>query len=274
MNIWEKFWHKTLHRPYYLNVPYDEGVGRSLVLLHGIGQSAERWRPLIDKIDRQKWRVVALDLFGFGQSPKPNWTNYDVTEHAQMVLATLKRLKLKKPITIVGHSMGCLVAVHIATKYPGTVERLVLYQPPLFGDDPAYRRHYRRRGRYFALYKFVADRPQLAFLNNQFLWKMARRITGLHLNEESWTPFERSLRHTILDQTAYNELRRIDIPTDIIHGRLDMVVTRAQINKMFAHNKKIALHLTNDFHDITPRAATFIAKLINPLEPDISTMVR
>lgn len=262
MDIWEKFWHKTLRRPYKLNVGYDKGQGETIVLLHGLGQSSEKWRPFIDKMDLTKWRVIAPDLFGFGKSPKPVWGLYDVNDHARMVLGTLKRLKVKYPITIVGHSMGCLIASHIATIKPTAVQRLVLYQPPLFVDDPAYRRHHRRRSRYFALYTYLADRPQLAFLKSQFLRRMARRISGLNLKDEDWPPFERSLRNTIMDQQIYQELSDVQIPTDIIHGRLDIIVTRAQIKKMFENNKNIKLHLTNDIHDVSPRAASYIINLL------------
>jgi cis-3-alkyl-4-acyloxetan-2-one decarboxylase len=262
VDIWEKFWHKILRRPYRLNVAYDKGRGETLVLLHGLGQNGDKWRPLINKLNLREWRVIAPDLFGFGKSPKPEWSLYDVEEHARMVLATLRQLKVQYPVTIVGHSMGCLIASHIAATKPSRVQRLVLYQPPLFVDDPIYRRHHRLRSRYFALYTYIADRPQLAFLKNQFLRRMSRRISGLNLKEEDWPPFERSLRNTIMDQQIYRELSAVKIPTDIIHGRLDIIVTRAQIKKMFAGNKNIKLHLTNDVHDISPRAASYIVNLL------------
>lgn len=251
-----------LGRPYRLNVGYDQGRGKTLLLLHGLAQNGQKWQPLIDTVDDSKWRVIAPDLFGFGDSPKPTWTKYDVNEHARMVVNTLKRLRVKYPMTIVGHSMGCLVASHIAATYPKMVKRLILYQPPLFVDDPTYRRHHRRRSRYFAFYTYIADRPQLTFLKSQFLRRLARRLSGLRLEEDDWLPFELSLRNTIMQQQVYDELRDTKIPTDIIHGRLDIIVTRTQLNKMFAHNKKIKLHLTNEIHDITPRAARFISQLL------------
>lgn len=262
MDIWDKFWHKTLRRPYRLNVRYDKGKGETVVLLHGLGQSGEKWLPLIDKLDLGKWRVIVPDLFGFGKSPKPAWGKYDVNDHARMVVNTLKYLGVKYPITIVGHSLGCLVASHIAATHPKMVSRLVLYQPPLFVDDPTYRRHHRRRGRYFALYTYIANRPQLAFLKSQFLRRVARRISGLNLEEADWPPFELSLRNTIMGQQVYQELHDIKIPTDIIHGRLDIIVTRTQIKKMFAGNDNIKLHLTNDVHDVSPRAANYIISLL------------
>jgi pimeloyl-ACP methyl ester carboxylesterase len=241
---------------------YETGNGKPLLLLHGLVQSGQKWEPLIKQLDTRKWRIIAPDLLGFGKSPKPDWKRYSVQEHADAVLYALKRAKVTRPMTIVGHSMGCLVAVHIAAKYPKRVKRLVLYEPPLLADDPAYRRHARRRMRYLAFYAYIASHPELAFLRNQLTWRLIRRLTGLHLSEEEWPPFERSLRNTIMSQTAYAELRDISIPTHIVHGRLDLIVNRVQMKKMFVQNPNIALHVVNDIHDISPRSAKYLAKLL------------
>lgn len=262
----DKFWHKVLNRPYRLHVS-DVGSGESLVLLHGLGQSGGKWAPLTKLLDKSKWRAIVPDLLGFGRSPKPQWNKYTVQEHARMVVDALDRRRLIKSITIVGHSMGCLVATHIAAIRPELVKRLVLFEPPLFADDPVYRKHNRRRGYYFRFYKYVADHPQLAFFERQMLWRAVRRISGLRLNREEWIPFERSLRNTIMAQTAYSELRHLAITTDIIHGRWDMIVTRAQIKEMFADNPHIKLHLTNDIHDISPRAARYVLRILENQNP-------
>lgn len=260
--LWDKFWHKTLKRPYRLHVS-DIGKGEPLVLLHGLAQSGSKWAPLAERLDKSKWRVILPDLLGFGRSPKPQWNKYTVQEHARAIVTELTRRNLKKqPVTIVGHSMGCLVAVHVAVARPDLVKRLVLFEPPLFADDPIYRKHNRRRSRYFRFYKYFADHPQLAFFERQIVWRVVRRLSGLRLSREEWVPFEQSIRNTIMKQTAYNELCDIGVPTDIIHGRLDVIVTRSQIKEMFADNNHIKLHITNDMHDISPRAAKYIMRLL------------
>jgi cis-3-alkyl-4-acyloxetan-2-one decarboxylase len=231
-------------------------------LLHGIGASKDIWRSMTAQFDLAQYHIIAVDLLGFGESPTPQWNAYTVDEHARAVLATLKQLKLLTPVTIVGHSMGCLIASHLATMRPDKVRRLVLYEPPLFADDPDYQAHIRRRGRYFALYEFIAAHPQLAFTQAQVLWRVAKRMVGLQLTSEQWIPFERSLRNTIMRQTAYRELRNITIPTDIIHGRLDLVVIRTDLRRMFRANSYITWHTVTDFHGISMRSARFLAALV------------
>lgn len=261
--LFDTVWHKALRRPYALAIDDSGGTGKPLVLLHGLAQSGARWQPLAKLMEGRRWRVVAPDLLGFGDSPKPDWSSYSVQEHARMVLHTLQRAGVTGRMTLVGHSMGGLVAAHIAAKHPERVARLVLYEPPLLVDDPEYRKHTRQRNWYFALYEYVASHRQLTFLRQQMLWRLVRRLSGLHLSEEEWPAFERSLRNTIMSQTAYDELKHISIPTDIVHGRLDVVVPRAEIKDMFAHNPQVTLHIVNDIHNVTPRSAKYLARLLD-----------
>jgi pimeloyl-ACP methyl ester carboxylesterase len=261
----DTLWHKWLKRPYQLHT-VQAGKGRPLVLLHGVGASGDVWNPFLKQLRTDggydSWHIVIPDLLGFGDSPKPQWGMYTVEDHAHSVVATLKAQKIKGKITIVGHSMGCLVATHIAATQPQLVKQLVLYEPPLYADDPEFRKHTRQREYYFALYEFIASHKQLAFTQSQLFWRAAKKIVGLRLTQEMWTPFERSIRNTIMRQTAYAELHDICIPTVIIHGRLDLVVTKAELRKMFRANKYIIWYTVTDFHGISIRSARLLAQVL------------
>lgn len=261
MQLFDTIWHKYLKRPYKLNVA-EYGRGQPVLLLHGVAATNNVWRSMAPQLDPERYHVIVPDLLGFGDSPKPQWGVYDVQEHAKSVLATLKDMHIVAPVTIVGHSMGCLVASHIAAIRPDLVRHLVLYEPPLFADDPEYQAHVRRRGRYFALYEFIAAHPQLAFTQAEVLWRVAKRMVGLQLTTEQWIPFERSLRNTIMRQTAYDELRKAKIRTDIVHGRLDLIVIRTDLRRMFRTNPHITWHTVTDFHGISSRSARFLASLV------------
>ncbi len=265
MGFGDIVWHKWLRQPYRLHA-IDIGKGRPIVLLHGVGASGDAWNPLLKQLRATggltDWHIMVPDLLGFGDSPKPQWGLYTVEDHARAVIATLQARKVRGKVTIVGHSMGCLVASHIAATRPRLVRQLVLYEPPLYADNPEFRKHARQREYYFALYEFIAAHKELAFTQAQFFWRVAKKIVGLNLSPEMWTPFERSIRNTIMRQTAYAELHDIRIPTTIIHGRLDLVVTRAEIRKMFRANKHITWYTVTDFHGISARSARFIAQAL------------
>jgi pimeloyl-ACP methyl ester carboxylesterase len=257
--ITDILWHKILGRPYKLTL-IDEGSGAPVVLLHGLAASGKLWLPLIPLLT-SKHRVLVPDLLGFGASPSPDWNSYDVEQHARMVVATLKKQGVRHSATLVGHSMGCLVATHIAARYPKLVKHLVLYEPPLFADDPEYRSHAKRRQRYFAFFAYVASHPQWAFTQS-YLMRIARKVIGLSIDQNTWIPFERSLRNTIMQQVAYDELRAIKVPTDIVHGRLDFVVVRTEVQAMFVANEHIKLHTVTEMHGLSVRSARYLARLL------------
>ena len=268
----DRIWYGLLRRPYRL-VVREEGQGEPVVLLHGIAAKGAHWKPLLKRLSSDTWRVIIPDLLGFGDSPTPQGARYDVAQHARAVLASLRwQAGLTGPFTLVGHSMGCLVATHIAATNPDLVKRLVLYEPPLFADAPEdFPRHTKLKDRYFAFFGFLATHPELAATEGHLLWRAAKRLTGFGLTEERWTAFERSLRHTIMDQGAYNELHAITIPTDIIYGRLDFVVIRADVKKMFRANRNIKLHLVTQTHGITAHSAGYIANLLAGKQPKNAT---
>lgn len=262
VRFFDVLWHRWLRRPYKLAYA-DLGKGRTVVLLHGLAASKEIWEPMAEELATDNWRIIAPDLMGFGDSPKPQWSAYAVRDHVRMVVAMLQRLDIKGPVTLVGHSMGCLVAVELAALWPKKVARLVLYEPPILGDTPEFPTYAKRSARYKMLFEYIASHPQLAHVENKFLWRVARRLSGLHLSPEEWLPFEQSLRNTIINQNAYERLRYISVPTDIIYGRLDFVVIRQGIKKLFRENKHIQLRLVTDMHGISKRSASYLAAVLN-----------
>jgi cis-3-alkyl-4-acyloxetan-2-one decarboxylase len=261
VKIIDTVWHRLLKRPYRL-AALESGSGSTVVLLHGLAASSQVWQPLITRLTKNHWHVVAPDLLGFGKSPKPAWNSYDVEQHARMVIALLASKRKRGKVIIVGHSMGCLVAVHIAARYPQLVSRLVLFEPPLFADNPDYRSHSRRREQYFALFSYAVAHPQWAFMQSPLL-KVMRRITGLSLDQDTWLPFERSLRNTIMQQRAYDDLRAMATPTTIIHGRLDFVVIRTELKRMFAANPAITMRTVTDLHGLSQRSLRYISNLLD-----------
>lgn len=264
MKFFKKFWNDRLKRPHKLAKTVDTGSGRTVLLIHGLGTTGKTWQPLVKLVNKKNWHVLGFDLLGFGRSPKPQTNSYDVHEHAKAVLASLDRSAKQKKLVIIGHSMGCLIASHIAWLKPNMVEHLILFEPPLFADSPEFRSHKRRRDLYFTLYEEIIQRPKLLLGYSKLAARFAEG-RSLSLNTESWIPFARSLKNTIIKQEAYDQLKNIKVPTDIIYGKFDFLVTRKEVKEMLQANKYIKFHLVNDVHDISPRGARYIVKLLNQL---------
>lgn len=261
MGLLDTFIHKTLKRPYLLAKVYDTGEGKPVVLLHGIASSSKLWQPLVTLHDASA-RLISFDLLGFGKSPKPGWLQYDVEEHVKSVERSIRKLRLRQPVTLVGHSMGCLVAIHTALRNPKLISHLVLFEPPLLADMPHIKPYDRRKQVYLRAFGYIASRQELVTKSSERLGRWIGKISAFSLDDEEWLPFERSLRHTIMRQTAYDELLALHMPTDIIYGRRDLVVIRKHAAKLFAKSPHITLHTVAEGHGLTKRSARYLLKII------------
>ena len=99
------------------------GSGPALLLLHGIGDSSEGWRPLLPAL-AEHFTVIAPDLLGHGASAKPR-ADYSVAAYANGMRDLLDVLDIERA-TVVGHSLGGGVAAQFMYQYPERCERLVL----------------------------------------------------------------------------------------------------------------------------------------------------
>ena len=114
-----------------LDVAYcDVGAGpRTLVLIHGLGSYMPVWSRNLAALSRH-YRVVALDLPGYGKSSKANY-DYSMAFFARVVDRMITLLQLPHPV-LVGNSMGGQIAMTHALLFPGRAEALVLVDPAGF----------------------------------------------------------------------------------------------------------------------------------------------
>jgi pimeloyl-ACP methyl ester carboxylesterase len=104
----------------------DCGAGPTLLLLHGVTRCGEDWQPLMSAL-AARWRVVAVDQRGHGDSPRG--TKYLVADYVADAMRFV-RDELATPITIFGHSLGAMVAAAVAAELPQLVHSVVLEDPP------------------------------------------------------------------------------------------------------------------------------------------------
>jgi pimeloyl-ACP methyl ester carboxylesterase len=95
----------------------------TLLFLHGYGESLLSWRLILDRFTRH-YRVVAVDLPGFGLSDKPD-TTYTQADYARW-LGDFVTTRTTGPVVVIGHSMGGQVAATLALEHPDRVVAAVL----------------------------------------------------------------------------------------------------------------------------------------------------
>ncbi|WP_366657169.1 alpha/beta fold hydrolase [Fodinicurvata sp. EGI_FJ10296] len=107
------------------------GVGPTVVLLHGIGGAARYWTPQLAAL-ADRWRLVAWDMPGYGLSPALDSMTFPaLADRAKALIDDLD----DGPVTVLGHSIGGMVAQELAATCPEIVGRLILS-----GTSPAFGR--------------------------------------------------------------------------------------------------------------------------------------
>jgi pimeloyl-ACP methyl ester carboxylesterase len=115
-----------------VRVHYQErGTGDALVLIHGNNSSAYSWKDVFDELAKE-FRVIALDLKGFGFTAKPEG-DYRVETQAALVIGLLDQLRIERA-TLGGSSMGGGVALAAAINYPQRVGSLILVDSSAFEE--------------------------------------------------------------------------------------------------------------------------------------------
>ena len=98
--------------------------GPAVVLVHGLASDSGTWDRALPLLAARGLRVYAIDLIGHGRSDKPRRA-YLLDDFAESVLGVLDALGIDTA-TLVGHSLGGAIAVHVAAVHPSRVARLVL----------------------------------------------------------------------------------------------------------------------------------------------------
>lgn len=117
-----------------LQVHYrDEGQGPPFVLLHGTGSSLHTWDAWAESL-RGKYRVIRMDLPGFGLTGPDRRDDYRIDAYVEFVERFRKRLGLES-LALAGNSLGGQIAWSYAAAHPERVQALVLLDPTGYRID-------------------------------------------------------------------------------------------------------------------------------------------
>lgn len=140
------------HRGRPLEVSYwdneHQGSGPALLLIHGLFDHKGTWQGLWPRL-QDRFRLVAVDLVGFGHSSKPRLDDcppsyrYSAAMHAENLREVIGRLGLQQ-VVLAGHSLGGGIALYLCCTWPelaGRLRGLVLIAPAAYPQPlPGYAR--------------------------------------------------------------------------------------------------------------------------------------
>ncbi len=107
-----------------------QGEGRTVCFLHGLAAASSFWIDTFDTFGAG-FRIVAPDLLGFGDSDKPR-IRYTLSGHVSMIRELTEKLGIVE-MDLVGHSMGGMIALEYALRFPEQLNKLVLMNAPISG---------------------------------------------------------------------------------------------------------------------------------------------
>ena len=107
----------------------EAGSGPPVLAVHGLGATKGSFLPTVADLSA-RFRVIAVDLPGFGDSDKPIGARYDAAFFARAVVDLLDALELDR-VHLIGNSLGGRIALEVGLLHPERVNRLVLLAPSL-----------------------------------------------------------------------------------------------------------------------------------------------
>lgn len=224
--------HRWLRIPYTLHVTEFRAPKKpreTIVFIHGLGNSADSWRGVAEKLPEDV-RILAVDMLGFGDSPKPKWVRYDIAVQAKAVAHTLLHMKLLQRPIVVGHSMGSLVAIELARRFPLVLKQLVLCSPPLYKSTAE---------EWVGREKMLKDFYRLVMKHPGELERIAPLAKRLGITSEVFnvrgenaSVYVAALESSIINQSSLDDVRKLQLPITVLYGTFDPVVIGSYLKQL------------------------------------------
>ncbi|TKY52019.1 2-hydroxymuconate semialdehyde hydrolase [Spatholobus suberectus] len=254
--------------------PTTEEAREDVLFIHGFISSSLFWSetlfPNFSGAAKSRYRLFAVDLLGFGRSPKPSESLYTLREHLEMIERSVLEAHKVKSVHIVAHSLGCILALALAVKHPQSVKSLTLLAPPFYpvpkGEAQAtqyvMRKVAPRRvwppvafgGSLVCWYEHITRVICLVICKNHRLWEFLTKL--ITLNRVRTFLLEGFFCHT--HNAAWHTLHNIICGTaGKLGSYLDAVRENPNIKVTIFHGKKdevIPVECSYEVQKIIPRA--------------------
>lgn len=251
--MFDRILHKWLKLPYTLNVRHISRPKRPVatyIFIHGIGNSGDAWNDVILGLPNNV-RIITVDLLGFGMSPHPTWATYNATTQARSVIATLLKLRIIGKVVLVGHSLGSLVAIEVAKKYPVIIDSLLLCSPPLYATDGTQSRlPIQLDSMLRAIYESTLKRPGQFVAIASFAMRYNLVNKSFNVTNENVHTYMTALEAMIINQTSFDDVLQLTVPVHIMEGTLDPFVLHSRLRRLTKQNPNITLQTVLAGHEV------------------------
>lgn len=224
-----------------IKIHYVEyGEGPLIVLIHGWTNDWSGFTPFMEKLSG--FQVLAIDLPGYGESEELK-TDYSIGKMADIVAELLNAIH-KKAIAVCCLSMGSVIGVEFANKYPDLLAKLILVGPPIIKYNWLPSKLYRNMVAYFNSSNVSRTVGKTIVGNNLYGHLTARYLNMYRYNKELIDKYGLRGRKKVkkralfqMGKAMYNyhmehEMRKLKTDTLIIVGRYDKLIDLVEAVKI------------------------------------------
>ncbi|MFW5720469.1 MAG: alpha/beta fold hydrolase [Candidatus Dojkabacteria bacterium] len=253
------------------------GEGRPVVLVSGIMSSTRYWYRFAEFFDTAQYKLIPVDLLGFGKSPKPRNISYTYEEHRKSLYTTLSILLAKEKAILVGFSMGALLLTNFARHYSGLVERIVLVSPPVFPDTQVTIRDLSVQSKSYRMVKTpilgrmasgmtTGFKPIFRKILPYFLTHVTPEIAA-DVPNHCWKSLQGSLKNVVEVPQFKNDIRFLDhVDIDIAYSTDDEYTREEYLLPMVDGMSNVKIHTINGSHQIPLDSPHELAGIIKSSE--------
>ncbi|MCM2315409.1 MAG: alpha/beta hydrolase [Thermoanaerobaculia bacterium] len=249
----------------------SRGSGPPIVFLPGMQCSTRFWDGSFDSLAGTH-RLIFVDELGFGRSPWPEDSPYDLEDQLAALRRTLVALDATHDVTLVAHSFGTVIAANYAATWPGEVRRVVLLGTPVWGSESEARE--RIKSMSTLGWTFLANRPlAVATCTAMCAFRPAlRRVLPA---------LDRSRPPDVVRDSVLHDLGSVDgavgimmhnpIATPVqaigprvvfVHGRQDVVTPLETVEKLARASGARLIVVDSDHHHYLTRALSEVSSAI------------
>ncbi|AXI09909.1 alpha/beta fold hydrolase [Oceanobacillus sp. 143] len=205
--------------------PISEKV---ILFVHGWPANHKLFEYQFNILPGQGYRCIGIDIRGFGKSDKP-WDGYSYDRLADDIRYIVETLGLQN-FTLAGHSVGGAIVTRYMARHHGYgVSRLALFAAaaPSFTEQPGFPYGLKKSEVDQLIRQTYQDRPQMLsnFTGMFFFQKLTKPFSDwfFQLGLEAAGYATASLAVSLRDETLFNDIGKIQVPTLILHGVHDRV---------------------------------------------------
>lgn len=214
----------------YMDIAPARPNGRTVMLFHGKNFGGYYWTSVIKSLSSRGFRVLVPDQIGFGKSSKP-FIHYSFHQMARWSKALLDTLKISKA-SVLGHSMGGMLATRFALMYPETTEKLLLENPIGLEDYRRFIPYATTEEQYRTELRATAESIRKYYQSSYFTYWKAEyeelvRIAGGVTTSADFPRWARVAAMTytmIYEQPVVYEFYNVRVPTVLFIGKEDKTI--------------------------------------------------